>query len=100
MIKKDISMADTGRCMVVTPGRMLYKLVQAMTQFREFLTVSEAARVLGVDPMTLRRWDRAKKLVAQRHPYNNYRLYTRSAIDLVLKQLTQTAHTRRGVPAE
>ncbi len=66
---------------------MLYKLVDPMTQFKEFLTVSEAAQVLGVDPMTLRRWDNAKKLVAQRHPYNNYRLYKKSEIDQVLKQL-------------
>lgn len=73
--------------LIVPYGGMLYKVVNPMTRFREFLTVSQAAEVLGVDPMTLRRWDNARKLVAHRHPYNNYRLYKRAAIDAVLKQL-------------
>lgn len=51
------------------------------------MTVSEAARVLGVDPMTLRRWDNAKKLIAVRHPYNNYRLYKRAEIEQLLRRL-------------
>ncbi|MBI5244212.1 MAG: MerR family DNA-binding transcriptional regulator [Elusimicrobia bacterium] len=58
-----------------------------MPTFKDFLTVSQAARMLGVDPMTLRRWDRARKLLAKRHPFNNYRLYARREIEELMKNL-------------
>ena len=31
--------------------------------------------MLGVSPLTLRNWDKKKKLAAFRHPINNYRVY-------------------------
>ena len=34
----------------------------------EYLTVSEAAELLGVSPGTLRNWDRTGKLKPHRHP--------------------------------
>jgi len=40
-----------------------------------YLTIKEASKVLGVTPVTLRRWDNAGKLKAKRHPMNNYRIY-------------------------
>ena len=40
------------------------------------MTVKEAAAFLGVSEATLRRWDRAGKLRARRHPMNDYRLYS------------------------
>lgn len=39
------------------------------------LKISEAARFLGVTPLTLRNWDKKGKLTTFRHPANNYRLY-------------------------
>ena len=48
-----------------------------MTNLKEYLTVKEAAKFLGISTMTLRRWDNGKKLQAKRHPINNYRLYNR-----------------------
>lgn len=46
-----------------------------MSEKIEYLTVKEASKVLGVTPVTLRRWDNAGKLKAKRHPMNNYRIY-------------------------
>jgi DNA-binding transcriptional MerR regulator len=46
-----------------------------------WLTVGAAARWLGVSPATLRRWDRAGHLAAQRHPINGYRVYDRSSLE-------------------
>lgn len=42
------------------------------------MTVSEAAALLGVSEMTLRRWDNSGKFKAKRHPVNDYRLYKRA----------------------
>ena len=39
------------------------------------ITVREAAKLFSVSPITIRRWDKAGKLKAFRHPMNNYRLY-------------------------
>jgi len=45
------------------------------------LTISEAAKYLGVHPDTLRNWDRAGKLTAHRHPINGYRLYSMAVLE-------------------
>lgn len=44
--------------------------------------------MLGVSEQTLRRWDKAGKLAAKRHPLNGYRLYPRDVI-LELKRQIQ-----------
>ena len=46
----------------------------------EVLTIKAAAEVLGVSEQTLRRWDKAGKLRAKRHPMNGYRLYLRRQV--------------------
>jgi DNA (cytosine-5)-methyltransferase 1 len=46
-------------------------------------TVSEAARKLGVCSETIRRWDNEGKLVADRHPMNNYRVYGEESLSKV-----------------
>ena len=46
----------------------------------ELLTIKAAAEVLGVSEQTLRRWDKAGKLRARRHPMNGYRLYPRRQV--------------------
>ncbi len=52
-----------------------------------YLTVSAAAKFLGVSPSTLRNWDRGGKLKPSRHPVNGYRLYRRSELDALLNRL-------------
>ena len=61
-----------------------------MDNFREYLTVKEAAKVLGVAVLTLHRWDAAGKLKARRHPINNYRLYKRGDLVKLLTKVTKT----------
>lgn len=51
-----------------------------------YMTIKEAAKYLGVSALTLRNWDKKGKLIAVRHPVNNYRLYTYSDIEKFLKR--------------
>jgi excisionase family DNA binding protein len=53
----------------------------------EVLTIKAAAEVLGVSEQTLRRWDKAGKLRAKRHPMNGYRLYPRQQVLEVRRQI-------------
>jgi len=41
----------------------------------KLVNVKEAAKILGINPETLRRWDRQGKLKTRRHIMNNYRVY-------------------------
>ncbi len=43
--------------------------------WKKYLKITEAAEYLEVTPLTLRNWDKKGKLVAHRHPANNYRIY-------------------------
>ena len=58
------------------------------------LSVSEAAKYLGVSTKTLRRWDSDGRLVARRDPMNGYRLYDVRDLDT----LREGAVRPRGVP--
>jgi excisionase family DNA binding protein len=60
--------------------------------FREYLTVTKAAALLGVSPDTLRNWDDAGKLKALRHPVNGYRLYHREQLEALLERTAATIH--------
>lgn len=46
-----------------------------------YFTILEAALYIGVSVSTLRNWDRSKKLEAERHPGNGYRVYRQDALD-------------------
>ena len=52
------------------------------------ITITEAALLLGVTPLTLRNWDKGGKLIALRHPLNNYRVYKRDDIDRLIMQIS------------
>ncbi len=54
---------------------------------REYLTIREAADLVGVSTSTLRAWDRAGKLKAARNPMNRYRLYRREDLNALLAGL-------------
>ena len=41
----------------------------------KYVTIKEAAYILGVSTLTLRNWDKNGKFPALRHPMNNYRVY-------------------------
>lgn len=63
---------------------------------KRFLTIKEAAKFLEVAPLTLRNWDKSGKLTAQRHPANNYRVYTISELENFLKRFN--LKKRRQIP--
>jgi MerR family transcriptional regulator, copper efflux regulator len=52
-----------------------------------YLRIREAARFLGVSPNTLRNWGREQKIVEFRHPVNNYRLFRRTDLEEILRQI-------------
>jgi MerR family copper efflux transcriptional regulator len=58
-----------------------------------YLRVSEAAEYLGVSANTIRNWVNAGKIVAFRHPVNDYRLFKRDDLDDLLKQVA-VAHKK------
>jgi len=63
---------------------MLYNVL-SMTN--KLITVRKAAGILGVNPETLRRWDRKGKFKAKRHPINGYRMYDVSVVRLLLNKI-------------
>lgn len=55
----------------------------------DYLTVSQAAKEIGVSAETLRRWDKTGKFPSNRHPINNYRVYTGKQVDLFVQEIKQ-----------
>ncbi len=51
-----------------------------MRKENELLTVKKTAEILGINPATVRRWDKKGKLKGKRHPINNYRLYLKNDV--------------------
>lgn len=58
-----------------------------MSKTVEYLTIKEAAKILGVAPITLRRWDNSGKLKTKRHPMNNYRIYDFVEVEALKKAI-------------
>lgn len=61
----------------------------------EFLTIKQAAKLLGVSPLTLRNWDNSGKFTATRHPINNYRVYKKSEVDMLIDDMKTNQLTIR-----
>jgi len=57
-------------------------------QEEKYITIKQASKMLGVTPLTLRNWDNKGKLVAHRHPLNNYRVYKHSDISRLLTEIS------------
>lgn len=57
----------------------------------KLIQIKDAAKILGVSKLTLRNWDKAKKLVAFRHPINNYRVYRYEDIEKLINQMSNPA---------
>lgn len=53
----------------------------------EYLKISEAAEKLDVSTETLRRWDKSGKFKSNRHPINNYRVYTEEQINNLIQEV-------------
>jgi excisionase family DNA binding protein len=74
--------------------------MQMEQDLKKFITVKEAARMLGVTPLTLRNWDKKGKLEAGRHPFNNYRVYQREDIDKLLVEIATNKEKRPTRPSK
>lgn len=46
-----------------------------------YVTIKQAAEIIGVTSLTLRNWDKLGKFPARRHPMNNYRVYKLSDLE-------------------
>lgn len=60
---------------------------------KAYYTVGEAAYIFGVTPLTLRNWDKNRKLKAKRNPINNYRIYKASDIENLLRRIDGPRNT-------
>ncbi len=58
-----------------------------VVDMEKFLSISEAARILGVNPETLRRWDKSGKFESIRHPINNYRVYSEGNVHSLASEI-------------
>lgn len=74
---------------------MLYKNSITMKNLKSYMTIGEAAQFLGVTEMTLRRWDKAGKFKAYRHPMSNYRLYRRSDLEILLSRIEHVTSKKK-----
>ena len=54
---------------------------------KKFINIKDAGAMLGVSKLTLRNWDRDGKLIAKRHPMNNYRVYLREDLDNIIQKM-------------
>ena len=63
----------------------------------KYLTIKQAAKIIGVSELTLRNWDSKGKFEAGRHPINNYRVYTLDQIDGLMKKMGRKKASRKLV---
>ncbi len=61
-----------------------------MEKLDAYLTIREAAEFLGVSTNTLRNWGRDGKVPMHRNPINGYRLFKRSDLEELLKQIARS----------
>lgn len=66
----------------------------------EFLTIKEVAKLLGVTPLTLRNWDKSGKFTATRHPINNYRVYKKQEVLMLLDDMKNGHWKMRSSPSQ
>lgn len=53
----------------------------------EYMSVKDAAELLGVTPLTIRNWDARGRLVSYRHPINNYRMFKKVDLEAILADI-------------
>ena len=67
-----------------------------MTRLDEFVTVKEAAEFLGVSSNTLRNWHRDGKIPVYRNPISNYRLFKKTDLEELLRQIEESGEYPTG----
>jgi len=71
-----------------------------MNEEKEFLSIKEAAAMLGVTTLTLRNWDKSGKFTASRHPINNYRMYRKAEVLMFLEDIISKGNTTKTSPSK
>jgi DNA-binding transcriptional MerR regulator len=62
---------------------------------KKFITIKQAAAILGVSALTLRNWDNSGKFPAGRHPISNYRVYKIEDLEALLIDIEASKGRRR-----
>lgn len=63
----------------------------------QYIKIKDAAKLLGVTPLTLRNWDKSGKLPAMRHPINNYRVYKIEDIKKIIGDFDTVFEDKKSV---
>ncbi|OHA05400.1 MAG: hypothetical protein A2934_00040 [Candidatus Sungbacteria bacterium RIFCSPLOWO2_01_FULL_47_10] len=63
---------------------------------KRYITIQNAAEILGVTPLTLRNWDKKGILSAYRNPANNYRVYRTDQVELFLRKMENSRNRQTG----
>jgi len=66
----------------------------------QYITIKQAASILGVSPLTLRNWDKNGKLKAHRHPMNNYRVYKTEDLEAIFEEIKTGTGPRKNTKRE
>lgn len=78
----------------------MFGMEQTSSTSQQYVTLSEAASLLGVSKATLRNWDKGGKLTATRHPLNSYRRYDISELKRLQEQLGLFAEEETSAPPQ
>ncbi len=62
----------------------------------KYLSIKEAAGILGVSLLTLRNWDKKGILIAYRNPVNNYRVYRADQLEMFARRIENSKNKRAG----
>ncbi len=63
---------------------------------RRYISIKEAAKILGISPLTLRNWDKKGILSAYRNPVNNYRVYKLDQVEMFLRRVENSKNKKFG----
>jgi predicted site-specific integrase-resolvase len=61
-----------------------------MVKLDEFVTIKQAAKMLGVAPNTPRNWHVAGKIPVFRNPISRYRLFKKTDMEQLLRQIEKS----------
>ena len=75
---------------------MTLRKIELVGSQKKYLTVGEAAQILGVTTLTMRNWDKSGKLKAYRNPINSYRLYKPEDIEVFLRKIESSGKINLG----
>ena len=67
-----------------------------MIKLDEFVTIKEAAKILGVSLNTLRNWHRDGKMTVYRNPISGYRLFKKTDLADLLRQIEESGQHPTG----